>query len=281
MGSDALLPWRRAYALEDHLLYWIPVDSFPIPAGQRAWLLRFVDLLAERLAADRGLRAEVFLQFKVLKEELKKSFLATAMDFKPVIGLSRRPAEQLPAPPDFEELKAIGAGKKEFKFEEYVADYCYWFVNKDQKRECQLFFGHGGMTIAFLPPDPNAKPPELPIPASIREHPVLGQFDLAKMLQEVFALQDGFKAKSKTLFGDGLQDDPAFQGLPFVLPLLATGHFFSRPTDEVNKWFELFDVYINESPVDHGVVMVFKDDFEDQIHDLLNTLGQEGIEYPG
>jgi hypothetical protein len=91
---------------------------------------------------------------------------------------------------------------------------------------------------------------------------------------------DGFQEKSKSLLGVGLQDDPQFKGLRFVLPLLKASDFFSESEQEVEKWFQLFDVYVNESPPDKGILLASKLDLEDSLIDLLKTLKEEGLEYP-
>lgn len=94
------------------------------------------------------------------------------------------------------------------------------------------------------------------------------------------ALTDGFLARSKEIFGIGLEAEPQFPGLPFIIPLLSAANFFNYPHEEVHRWFELFDVYINESPTDQGVLMAVKDDFDSPLVELLQQMRQNGLEYP-
>jgi len=279
-----LLPWRRADRLTGCFLWWIPTDSFPVPVGQRQWLIHFFDRLADLFGRQRGLRPAVFIQMKVLHGELRDPFLRTVHDFSPIIGLSRKPGGKLPPSPTPEDIKAIQEGRKQFDFNEFSPDYCYWFRGKSDNEQRQLFFGYGGMTIGFLKEDMKTRPPEFKISPKLREHPMfqslLRKFDFEQVQTKAFALLDGFLPKSKELFGAGLEQDPQYRGLLFIIPLLGASDFFNRPVEEAAKWFELFDVYVNESPADRGILLASKIDVEPNLIDLLKQTREEGLTYP-
>lgn len=278
--TQDLLPIRRAAQLTRCFLYWLPVDSMPIPGGQRAWLMRFLDCFGEILRNKFALRAEVFLQVKTIYPVLEKAFIGASMEFSPLLGLARRPASALPVVPTSEEVKAFLSLEKKFDPDRTLPDYCYWFLDKLERKQRELFFGHGGLTIIFLKPDPNTVPPKLPFSAATRKQPVFQRFDVDKIHARSFSLLDGFLENSKKLFGSGLEES-ALRGVPYVLPLLHTGDFFNRPGDEVDKWFELFDLYIRESPEDKGVLVAAKTDVEDDLIGLLKKMREEeGLEYP-
>ncbi len=282
--SLELLPWRRAHELTRCFLYWVPTNSFPVPADQREWLLRFFGALSESLTTKLGLREEIFFRLKEFYE-LRNSFLNHQREFMPMCGLGRRPGAKLPDAPTEEEIKAMSKAMMEsFQLPDgmqFMPDYCYWFSKKSAKKQRELFLGHAALTIVFLKPDPKAAPPQLPPQlAFLKNRPELKQFDFQAALASGAALQDSFLAKSKELFGVGLEEEPQFKGLPFILPLLSTADFFGQPAEESEKWFQLFDVYINESPVDKGILMAFKADVEEQLIDLLNEMKKEGLEYP-
>jgi hypothetical protein len=171
-------------------------------------------------------------------------------------------------------------GRKQFNFNEFAPDYCYWFVDKSEKKQRELFFGHGGMSFIFLNPDPKTKAPALPFSAAIRREPIFQKFDIDRIHARTFALLDGFQEKSKKLFGSGLEEDPQIKGLPYILPLLGTGDFFNQPEEEVKKWFELFDVYVNESPADKGVIFASGIDVVDDLIRMLKQMRKNGVEYP-
>jgi len=278
------LPWRRAGELTRCFLYWIPVNSFPAPVGQRGWLLEFFQRLSSSLKDSQGMREEVFFQFKSFYD-LRKPFLNHQQEFYPLIGLSRRPNTALPEPPSFEEINAMGRKILETgqvpDATQYMPDYCYWFAKKMATKQRELFLGHAALTIIFLKPDPNADAPELPPQLQfLKKRPELAQAGFEGMLATACALQDSFLAKSKFLFGAGLEDEPQFKGLMYILPLLQASDFFSQPDEEAKKWFQLFDVYVNESPADKGILMAFKEDFEEQLVGILKKMKDEGLVYP-
>lgn len=278
-----LLPWRRAVELKRRFLYWAPVDSFPLPQYQKDWLNIFFDHLMELLQKEAGLRAEVFMQIKVIYPDLVNQFLDVARELTPIMGLSRRPGVDPPPIPTLESLQPIADGTKKFDYREYMSDYCYWFLNKPNKRGRELFFGNGGMTMLFLKPDPQTVPPKLPIPPAIRTAPqfkeLFEQIDLDRLTAKAFALRDSFQKKSVELFRGGLEKNVQFRGVSFIIPLLGTANFFNEPDEVSEAWFQLFEVYINESPDDRGIVMATKVDLEDQICTLLAKMKQDGLVY--
>jgi len=99
-------------------------------------------------------------------------------------------------------------------------------------------------------------------------------------LEGSFALKDGFQAQSKQLFGAGLEDNPQYPGIPFILPLLQASDFFGQPEPESAKWFQLFDLYVRESPEDTGVLLASKTDFDDPLIQLLEKMRADGFTYP-
>jgi hypothetical protein len=280
-----LLPWVRAKRQTRCLLYWMPAHSFPLPIEQKKWLETFLTRLAGLLKKQFSLRPEVFLQMKSVNSDLRRTLLNNATALMPTLGLSRRPHSRMPPEPSESDLKALQEGSKKFSLDEYVPDYCYWFLNKSLEKQTQLFLGYGGMTIMFLKPDPATEPPKFPaplrMPKAMRDHPMFKDLTIEKIMSIGFSLHDAFLAKSKGLFGADLEEEPKFKGLRFVIPLLRSADFFADSEVDSKKWFELFDVYVNESPADRGVLMASKPDFEEPLIGLLADMRKEGLLYPG
>jgi hypothetical protein len=274
-----LEPLRRAHSLTRCFLYWIPVDSFPVPLQQRRWLELFFDRLTVSVRQRLALRPELFLQFKVVYPHLQKVFLEAAQDFCPMMGLSRRPGASLPPPPSDKDIKDIAEGRKQFDFGEFVPDYCYWFVDKADEKQRELFMGYGGLTMMFLAPDPATAPPALPFSPGARKHPLFQKFDIDRLHARTFAMRDVFQEKSKQLFGGGLESEPQFKGVRFVLPLLNSEDFFRASDGEVKSWFDLFEVYVNESPKDQGIIVASKSELTELLIGVLTGLREEGATY--
>lgn len=283
----SLYPWYRAPDLERCCLYWIPVVSFPVPPDQVAWQMEFFDRLVGRLRSKSGLRAEVFLQFHTATEEKTAETLQKrAMEFHPLLGFSRCPGAPLPKFPSTSEMKQDQAlylsGEKRLDVNEIMAGYCYWFLNKADHQQREAFLGLGGLTMIFLKPDPQTAVPLLVHFSSYvrRTNPVFQVLDVDRFVAGVFGLTDGFLARSKKLFGAGLEDEAVFAGIPFILPWLESADFFRQSDEECGKWFELFDVYLSESPNDMGVLLASKTDLDQDLLDILRHMRDEGLEYP-
>src|SRR5579863_2339429 len=275
-----LHPWRRAQALTRCFLYWMPVSCFPIAAQERAWLMEFFNRFVELAATQFELRGEAFLNFKTV-EELRIPFIKTASEFSPILGWTRQPGSQLVAMPPQEEIKEILRSGNKFDVTGIIQDRCYWFLKKVGIRQREIFFGHGGFTILFLKADPATKPPRLPFTEAMRKQCEQIQVStLEDLMAGAFAMKDGFLAKSKQLFGAGLEDAPGFRGIPFILPQLCTEDFFNRPAEECESWFQLFDIYIGESSSDKGILLASKTDLEEKLIALLTQMRQDGFDYP-
>jgi hypothetical protein len=203
-----------------------------------------------------------------------------AIEFRPIPGICRRPGAAMPKPITEDDIAELIKGKK-FEFNDWVADYTYWFVNKLAARQRELFFGHGGMVNMFLKPDKKTEPPIVPFSPAMRSaFPIFQKFDIDAQVAQTFALADEFQDKSKKLFGNGLENDPQFRGLRFILPLLNAQNFFNEVPGEREKWFQLFDVYINESPADNGILLASAKDLDEPIIDLVRQMREENLEYP-
>lgn len=263
-------PWRYADKLTKCDLFWLSAVAFPIPAGQRDWLMLFVDRLAELLDKKLALRAELFWQARVIQSLLGDATMKNNMQLPPVLGLLRAPGGQ---------ERGTQADSNNSSRE-----YGYWFVDKGERRTRELFLGLGGMMMLFMKPDPAATAPKLPLSPKFRVHPMFKQLfeqiDVDRLHSQAYALLDGFQQRSKELFGAGLQDDPGFKGSRFVMPLLRTADFFEQPEEQFEKWFSLFDVYVSESPSDQGILMASRLDLKEDLAGLLDGMKEEGLEYP-
>lgn len=277
-----LFPWRRAEQLTTCYVYWMPASAFPMPAAERAWFLEFIQRLADLMAKDFGLRPEVFLRIKALElsPALRTDFTKSAMDLRPMLGLSRRPDSKPPSLPTDQDLKDLQEGRKKFNFSDYVADYSYWFRTHALSKGLKTFFGYSGTTTIFLKPDPKTQPPQVRLPKAIREHPMMKQLDVEQATAAAFALLADFPSKSKEVFGKGLEEDPQFKGLIYILPLLTSQNFFGQSEEVIESWFQLFDVYINESADDKGILMASKKNFEEDLIKLIDKMRVDGLEFP-
>lgn len=249
--------------------------------NERNWLTHFLLRLSVRLEDAEKLRCEIFLPYKLLVDDTLTQFVKYRQKSPTLMGLERRLNASLPTMPtqaEVEDLKKSGAG---LDYRKWTADYAYWFVAKQPEQQRALFLGLGGMTTVFLPPDPKTVAPKLPFTPKLRAaHPAFKRFDVDANHQAVYSMTDAFLERSKLLFGKGLEDEPAYDGLAFVLPSLTTGDFFSTETQTRAGWFQVFDLYVRESPEDRGVVLAFRKDFEGHLLAVLESMRQDNLLYP-
>ena len=283
--SLRLRPLRRAESLIDYFLYWIPVNSNPIPLEQRVWLNTFLDRVSECLKKS-GLRSEVFLQYKTMYPTLLDTFLDQSFELMPIMGFGLKPGVPLPKIPNLEEVKRLSeslqAGEP-FDFGSYVGDFIYWFLGKNERKQRESFLGYGGLTIMFLAPDPKTAPPKLPFSPRIREHPafkeLFSHFDVDQVLATGQGLGDKWLKASKELYAASVPKSPTTKYVPFILPLLKTSDFLNTPKERESLSL-LCDFYITESVGDRGVLLASKKDYQEALLEILDGMRESGMVYP-
>jgi hypothetical protein len=316
--AKGLLPWRWAESLQTCSLFWIPVRFESIPQSQREWLLKFFTRLASLLVEKKKLRAEQFMQMQVIDEDekLRKSFLDGLMKESPLLGRCWFPRGKQPTNATGQEVDVLASKKKEFRPYDYVHPQAWWFLGGDAGGLREHYLGYGGFTILFLKQDSEeslatvpvmaSSPMILPkflrsdrgvkalledfdalqpqkIPGVVRNHSAMKQvfslFDVGGMDRKNQALMSPFRDQSKEIFGSRIPRDLEFEGVPFVLPKLSSQDFFAQTDDQIRRWFEVFDVYINESPEDEGFLLAGKEDITWAMASIANEMRDAGYRY--
>lgn len=287
--STKLLPWRHASQFENCFLYWAPLSRSPVPAIERRWQLAFLALFVDRLEQTRKIIADTFVDARMVMENqaLLKVFTNSATEFLPLIGFARVPGAKIPeAAIPAEDLEAFARRKRKAKPLDYLPSYCYWFRNRSGERQRELFFGYGGMTLLFMQPDPKtAPPPELAqlLPFLLRSKmlaPLREKFDIERIVMSPNPLAGDFRDRSKTVFGGGMEANPEFQGMPFIIPRLKASDYFQAPPEVLEAWFSVFHVYLRESPEDGGLLLASKEDLQEDLLSILDRMRSEGNNYP-
>jgi len=281
--SERLRPLRRAHTLQDYFVYWIPVDSVPLRSAQKAWLREFMDRLLDYLQPECGLTAQVFLQYKTIHPHLMEDFTKHALEFVPLMGFARKPGVALPPIPTLEDLQPLINREKAFDLNDYIGDFCYWFVVPDAPLQRDLFFGHGGMTFMFTPPNGATPATPVPIPTGIRNHttfkPLFEKVDPNRVVATGRALQQPWLGKSLELYRGDLDPSPQLRGVPFIIPLLRSSDFI-HSSIERQKLATLCEFYITESPEDGGILFASPTDHEGKLLAILEEMRSNKYLYP-
>ncbi|GAA3753545.1 hypothetical protein [Terriglobus aquaticus] len=272
--DDGFAPWIRAeQGVGDVTLLWLPVAAFPMSHGEKAWLFTFLTRLHKALAEKHGLREEIFLQFKALDQfgDEFRRYVNTCMIR---VGIGRAGDEPFSGMPPREEVQRYVDERTSFDYKDWMADYLVWFVGKDASGQRERFGGFGGMLTVLMQPDAQIRAPKFSVTPAMRNAlPVFSRFDVDGLLKSSASLQDSFQARSKAMFGAGLEDTPEYPGIPFIMPLLKSAQFFLADEQKRNQWFTLFDLYVTESVVDKGVLLAFqKTEYERVLLDVLETM---------
>ena len=270
-------PFMRAGKV-DCDLFWIGIPCFPPPAAHRAWLVDFITRFNAAVEKEFGIRAEFFLEFKALIP-IEARFRKLASEIMPWPGLSRKPGAFPPKPPTKPQMEAILKGSA-YDVRNFFPDTCVW-LRADHAKLMAEFFGLGGASMFYLPPDPKATPPKVPyMDEMIRTFPQIRFDKLNAITRATCSLRESFLEESKKLFGEGLQEEPTWEGTSFILPLLETRDFFSRPAEEKKKWFQVFDVFWRESPPDKGLYLASKHPIAEVIAAVIQSMMEAGHLHP-
>ncbi|HVW76484.1 MAG TPA: hypothetical protein VHB45_02650 [Alloacidobacterium sp.] len=318
INSKALLPWRWAESMRSCSLFWIPVSLGSIPGGQQEWLLEFFARLSAHLSEASGLQAEHFMQMQVVDEDerLRKMFMDGMMTESPMLGRCWFPRGKQPIPASDQEVELLATKKKEFRPYDYTHPQAWWFLSRNASALRERYLGHGGFTAFFIKQNTEEKLTTIPaaanmrmmipkflrndaglkllledfdpkrphrIPGFIKNHPAMKQvfstLDADNLQQKGKTLGAPFRDQTKEIFGANIPRDLEYEGILFVLPKLASQDFFAHTDQQVRRWFEVFDVYINESPEDQGIILACKDNLTPLITTIVAEMRDKGYRY--
>lgn len=278
-----LEPFFRASAVTDCSIYWCGVDQFPMNFYERTWLLEFLRRLTQRLKQTDNLREETFLQSKATLPDLMDIYQKRSRTYMPVTGMTLVPGTAPVKPPKAEDMRVAleNAGKNNSypDVTSWMPDYAHLFLDKSAETQREDFFGHGGMFSLLLKPDPKPRQLLPTVPRILATHPAYSG-TLQRQYDMVQSFQNDFLAQSKLIFGEPFREDPSYDGLPFILPLLTAKSVMDVSPDIRKSWFQLFDGYWIESKPDGGLLLVLKNpDFDHDLQELLEQMRQDNHTY--
>lgn len=282
-SQRATTPWRKAKNLFDCCLYWAPVTSFPLSAEQKHWLVSFLREFEVRSLRTANLEPEHFLlaaSVRSLEGHASRGGLENRM---PVLGaarLIRRDAGN--AVPEPEAVI--------FHLPDGVVHCTSAILTLDKlpakASRIEFLAGFGGLVAVFHPLEPVASSSiGLSVTEGMRQHiPLLANalslFDVEQAASNLLGLKSQWLSRTKELFGEDLEADPAFSGIPFVLPLFESKDFLDQPSTERLKLLEAFPIYFRESPADGGVILAMQDVYEPIFLETLHDMKDQGRTRP-
>jgi hypothetical protein len=252
------------------------------------------------------------------EKKLSDEYYANLLRLRPVIGRSISSLDEMPKePPTEDEINLLTKRKVEYDYHAMSVSRICWFRSGDTAALRATYLGFGGMTIllmsrseedqeaakqlgqlisrfklpAFLRKDARlvamveGLDPQNPFrpPPFIRNHPAMANLNAVmgpekrdsqgQMRRVMFGL------KTKEMFGGSMKTDPAYAGIPFLLPKLASAEIFHSTPEERASWFELFEAYLTESPADGGMLLLTRCEFLPEIVEVIASLRNDGYIY--
>ena len=275
--ATGLKPWRKAEQLVHVQLYWLPVRAFPYPSAERDWIFRFIEEFSRQIATLLQLEPEFMIRGSALAGQRQEQFAAAGRKHFPIAGLCRNPDEPIKRTPTLEDLKPVQRDEKEFRMSDYTPEYCYWFAARRVPDALREFGGLGGASLVFHSPDPGGLPPDMPPIQAFAGDPHLGPDKLQSYMSMVSALRASFLPRTKAVFGKGLESDPRFENIPFVLPRWNAAIYTGARPELVTEWLSVFPIQIIESSEDGGLLLASAHNLDDLLKSISASLESKGV----
>ena len=279
--STEIKPWRKARQLVHLNLYWLPVRAFPYPSAERDWVFRFIAEFNSQVARLFNLEPEFIIRGSALSGPRQEKFAAVGRKHFPIAGLCRNPDEPIKRTPTLEDLQPVQRNEKEFRMSDYTPEYCYWFSARLVADAMRDFGGLGGAYLVFHPPDPGSLPPDMPPIQAFAGDPHLGPEQLQSYMRVVSALRAAFLPKTKAVFGKGLESDPRFEQIPFVVPRWNAQIYVGARPELVTAWLSVFPIQVVESADDGGLLLASVHPLDDLLVSITASLERDGLVFHG
>lgn len=257
-AADALKPWVRAESLTRCALYWAGVSSTPMRQSEQEWFLAFLQAFV-RTCKEQGWMPCFFLDVETIERYCQDRFLDESINYRVFPAYTRTPWGPLPQPIPEEETDAIRKMEKPFVLSTYLRGYAQWFRKFQPDKVLPAYFGFGGATILFVPPDPAAAPPLPDFSPGVKKSPMLREAfaagDPIEEMKTLLLLRHKAFAALKAAFSKGMENHTGLKSMPLLIPRLRSQDFFSLESEVLDALFEASPVYLAESPEDRGILI--------------------------
>lgn len=257
-AAEALKPWVRAESLTRCTLYWAGVSSTPMRQSEQEWFLAFLQAFV-RTCKEQGWMPCFFLDVETIERYCQDRFLDESINYRVFPAYTRTPWGPLPQPIPAEETDAIRKMEKPFVLSTYLRGYAQWFRRFQPDKVLPSYFGFGGATLLFVPPDPAAAPPLPDFSPGVKKSPLLKDAfaagDPIEEMKTLLLLKHKAFAALKAAFSKGVENHTGLKSMPLLIPRLRSQDFFSLESEVLDALFEASPVYLAESPEDRGILI--------------------------
>jgi hypothetical protein len=245
---------------------------------EREWFLAFLlDFI--KTCKEQGWMPCYFLDVETIQRYVQDRYLSEMLDLRPFPAFSRTAWGPLPQAPSEEETDAIRRHEKPFVLGNYLKGYVQWLRRFQPEKVLPAYFGFGGATMLFIPPDPNTAPPPFTIPPGVKKSPlfqgVLALGDPVEETRTLLLLKHKSFAALKAAFSKGAENHPALKSMPILIPRLRSQDFFSLEPEVLNALFEASPVYLAESPEDRGILIASAKPIDEVLATLVSAVNEQ------
>jgi hypothetical protein len=237
--------WGDGQWEENWSLYWLPVKF----SNKRDTVadVRFMDFFMRLLALFQTgpkLHEYSFIESQILHPYLLRRFVLDALEYFPLGAIGFRPEEGPSKMPDYDDAMSVDPGKT------------YKMLQEKQQ--------NFGMEDVF----PNAPPILYYLPAGHEKarQQMTGRGGYSYVLSKLN--QTAFFEKTKEMLARNT-DDEVLLRLPMVAPTLSAASFARAKRADLETWFSVLDLYVQESPRDKGVLIASNRCLDDEIAELV------------
>lgn len=277
-AAEALKPWVRAESLTRCALYWAGVSSAPLRETEKEWFLAFF-LSFVRACKEQGWMPCFFLDVETIERYCQDRFLAESIEYRVFPAYTRTPWGPLPQPIPQEETDAIRKMEKPFVLSQYLKGYAQWFRRFQPEKVLPAYFGFGGATMLFVPPDPAAAPPLPDFSPGVKKSPLLKDAfaagDPVEEMRTLLLLKHKAFAALKAAFSRGAENHTGLKSMPLLIPRLRSEDFFSLESGVLDVLFEASPVYVAESPADRGILIASAKPIDEVLAALAGAVHEE------
>jgi hypothetical protein len=236
--KEKLYPFQKVTVSAPASVYYLGVDSFPVPDRWRGVIKELIQRLQDLFCAESGSRLLTYLGVihSMLKPELLRALMTNNLEWRPNTALALLPDQPAPRIPSVEEVIEWEGNIPLDEVMPLIT--CITKPNAVKEASDQLF-GKGALAFYISP---------------------LGEQAFLKKVKEVFGY---------------VIEDPALNVIN-CLPFFRMNALLPANERQFRALFCALDLYIGESAEDSGYVIVSSKCLDDEIIELVSSFKSRG-----
>jgi hypothetical protein len=251
--EERLLPfckhWPDLSWDEDWRLYWAPA-SFENRSGTKPdpRFLQVFESLIEFVSDRSTLRGFTFFDTNLTFPHLIDHMILNAIEYLPMGAIGFCPGEGPAGMPSYDGIKSVDSTAAYEKLKE-----------KNDAFRIHDIFPRIPKQLHYIMGDQDSA-----------RHNLTGRGGFTYYLSRWSQME--FSELAKLILVENTSD-PIMRQMPMPVPLLNSASFTRARAEQLESYFQLFDLYVAESPTDNGILIAATLDLDDILPDLIERAG--------